>query len=639
MMKRRDFLKTSAAVTGGSLLNELGIGKLVAQSSEVSGPRPNILFILVDELRFPTVFPKGIKDAGEFLHKFMPNLHCLWKRGVKFGNHHTAANACTPSRGVMITGLYSQQNWLISTILASPTPSPIARLQPVLNPAYPTYGKLLRRMGYHTPYFGKWHVSLPVAPPNGVGLQRYGFDYNTYPDPTGYNLQGTFGEEPDFHNDAYTASQAVQYLQNYSAQDSPFCLTVSLVNPHDREFFPAGTEFLTVREAYQSPTSNPNGLTQNTVYSDPTNPDSSGPNVDWNTNYLKDPPDYGYPDLPPNWESTADWQAQNKPPAQVFFRDLQELIFGGITEDSTQTDFTIAPYNVSNLGTVKAPFSYWRRGLDSYTQVMGVVDEQIGRVVDALQDLPKQVVENTVIIFCSDHGEYSGAHGLPQGKIGTVYEEAWHVPLIVVDPSGRFTGDIDDIRTGLTSSVDFMPMLVSLGDRGNTRWMGPELKQIYALRHDMVAMLKSKDAHGRSFVLHASDEIAPGYFNPTNQPTHVLGIRTPDYKFGVTANWLQASSTIDPSTSQYEFYDYSTEKGRMELANSPDDPRAAAALLALTNTIIPGELQEALPLPLRVVQVGAEIAHLVYRAYIEGQPPATWEAGGLRTILGYGADF
>jgi arylsulfatase A-like enzyme len=408
-MKRRDFLKTTAAVTGGSLLNELGVSRLVAQNSQVSGARPNILFLLVDELRFPSVFPTGIKDAGEFLAKFMPNLYCLWKSGVKFANHHTAANACTPSRGVMITGLYSQQNWLISTILASPTPSPIARLQPVLNPAFPTYGKLLRRMGYHTPYFGKWHVSIPVAAPNGTGLQRYGFDYNTYPDPTGYNLQGTFGEEPDFHNDAYTASQAVNYLQSYTAKDSPFCLTVSLVNPHDREFFPAGTEFLTVREAYQSPTTNPNQLQQNTVYSDPTNPDSSGPNVDWNSNYLKDPPDYGYPELPPNWESTADWQAQNKPMAQVFFRDLQELIFGGITENPAQSGFAIEPYNVNNLGTAKAPFSYWRRGLNSYTQIMGVVDEQIGRVVDALQSLPQNVVQNTVIVFCSDHGEYSGA--------------------------------------------------------------------------------------------------------------------------------------------------------------------------------------------------------------------------------------
>ena len=99
----------------------------------------------------------------------MPNVHSLWQRGVKFGRHYTAASACTPARGVLITGLYSQQSWLMLTLTndpgvrASPTPP--------LNPAFPTYGKLLRRAGYRTPYIGKWHVSFD--------LQRagaYGFD-------------------------------------------------------------------------------------------------------------------------------------------------------------------------------------------------------------------------------------------------------------------------------------------------------------------------------------------------------------------------------------------------------------------------------------------------------------------------------
>jgi hypothetical protein len=61
-----------------------------AQDSEprpAPGSRPNILFILVDELRFPSVFPAGVNDVGEFLHRFMPNVHSLWRRGVKFGRH------------------------------------------------------------------------------------------------------------------------------------------------------------------------------------------------------------------------------------------------------------------------------------------------------------------------------------------------------------------------------------------------------------------------------------------------------------------------------------------------------------------------------------------------------------------------
>lgn len=149
----------------------------------VPGPQPNILFVLVDELGFPTVFPEGIRTPGQYLKKYMPSLYKkLWKKGVKFGNYHTAANACTPSRGVIIIGLYSHQTWLMNTTLSTPcnadycpattgTYPPNPR-QPVLNETFPTYGKLLRRAGYQTPYVGKWHVSVPSADANA--LDNYG---------------------------------------------------------------------------------------------------------------------------------------------------------------------------------------------------------------------------------------------------------------------------------------------------------------------------------------------------------------------------------------------------------------------------------------------------------------------------------
>src|SRR3954464_10283681 len=139
-MKRRDFLKSTAAATGGGILTNLG--QAAAQDSTANNPvrgrKPNILFILVDELRYPTVFPDGIQEPGQFLAQYMPNLYKLWAHGVKFGNHHTAANACTPSRGVLISGLYSQQSWLITTILSIPNgPNAVSpdSPQPVLNPA------------------------------------------------------------------------------------------------------------------------------------------------------------------------------------------------------------------------------------------------------------------------------------------------------------------------------------------------------------------------------------------------------------------------------------------------------------------------------------------------------------------------
>jgi hypothetical protein len=38
-------------------------------ATEVQGPKPNILFLLVDELRFPSQFPEGVDDAAGFLRK------------------------------------------------------------------------------------------------------------------------------------------------------------------------------------------------------------------------------------------------------------------------------------------------------------------------------------------------------------------------------------------------------------------------------------------------------------------------------------------------------------------------------------------------------------------------------------------
>lgn len=646
-MKRRDFLKSTAAFTGGIFS---GLHKATAQSpGAVPGPQPNIVFILVDELRYPTVFPDHIKTPDEFLRQFMPNVHKrIWKQGVKFGNHHTAGNACTPSRGVLITGLYSQQQWLITTILSTPYPNPPTLPQPVLNRAYPTYGKLLQAAGYQTPYVGKWHVSVPKQPTNT--LANYGFDYwPTYYDPTGDNFQGTYGDPPDcmqtnscrgYHNDAYSASQGIDWLKNKRPVNQPWCLTVSLVNPHDREFFPAGTEFQTAMNLFAD--ANPAKLQPMAAYWGDT---YEGPLVDWNVNELKSPKSYGYPTVPPNWENAS--SLATKPSTQAFIREFSQGIWGGVSDDPSQNTASIEQYpNDLQQGVVKMPYSYWQRGLDSYTQVMQIVDTQIGNVLDALHELPQDVRENTIIIFASDHGEYSGAHGFVQGKIGTVYEEAWHVPLIVYDPSGRYTGDVDTIRTGLTSHVDFMPLLASIGALGTREWMTGRLAEIYGERHDMISMLKSASAPGRSYVLYATDEIVPDIFNFNfnKSPTHILGLRTEDTKLGVYSKWVPPlTSDIIPSSIELEFYDYSTTGGKLELDNlaftNPGDPRIQSTAQLLLSEIVPNELQAKLPGTLGEVQKASKIAHLLFRDFIALKPSGSWRNGGLQKLLGYGREF
>ena len=170
--------------------------------------------------------------------------------------------------------------------------------------------------------------------------------------------------------------------------------------------------------------------------------------------------------------------------------------------------------------------------------------------------------------------------------------------------------------------------------------MSGDLSTIYGQRHDMISMLKSKQAPGRSYVLLATDEIAPNIYNFNNAPTHVLGYRTDEYKFGISAPWKTATSDIVVDSGQLEFYDYSTKRGQMELDNKPGDPRAQQTLDSLVNDIIPNDLQQPLPPSLRTQQLESKAAHLVYRAIVENMDSSTLkENGGIRGILGYGGEF
>ena len=142
-----------------------------------------------------------------------------------------------------------------------------------------------------------------------------------------------------------------------------------------------------------------------------------------------------------------------------------------------------------------------------------------------------------------------------------------------MDPSGRFTDDTNVIRTGLCSSVDLLNMFVTLGHKGDTTWLTQApYNQIYNNRHDMYSMLKSRWAPGRSYLLFATDEIAPNFFNFNGAPTNILALRTEITRLVSTPTGCLSLPHIDPATVQLEFYDYSTRDGQLELISRPERP-------------------------------------------------------------------
>jgi arylsulfatase A-like enzyme len=91
-----------------------------------------------------------------------------------------------------------------------------------------------------------------------------------------------------------------------------------------------------------------------------------------------------------------------------------------------------------------------------YHRLTESVDKQIGRVLDALEKTG--LVENTIIVFTSDHGEMNGAHGLILKNV--LFEECQRVPLIFAGKGIK--KNYADKTTLVCNGLDFIPTICDL---------------------------------------------------------------------------------------------------------------------------------------------------------------------------------
>lgn len=112
----------------------------------------------------------------------------------------------------------------------------------------------------------------------------------------------------------------------------------------------------------------------------------------------------------------------------------------------------------AEVGTDKATRADFARVLAAYYGMMRYVDDEMGRLHDALD--ARGMLDNTWIIIGSDHGDYTGEKGL-FNKSESLYKCLLHVPLIIVPPKGSAEpgpARIDD----LVSTVDLFPTLLHM---------------------------------------------------------------------------------------------------------------------------------------------------------------------------------
>jgi len=150
VMNRRDFLKA------------IGTGALTATIQGcrtwpiVKSPRPNIIFILADDLGYGDLGCYGQKEIAT------PNIDRIAKEGLIFTDHYAGSTVCAPSRCALMTGLHTGHCWIRGNALVPLRPSDV------------TVAELLKKAGYTTGIIGKW--GLGEAGTTGIPNKK-GFDY------------------------------------------------------------------------------------------------------------------------------------------------------------------------------------------------------------------------------------------------------------------------------------------------------------------------------------------------------------------------------------------------------------------------------------------------------------------------------
>jgi arylsulfatase A-like enzyme len=84
------------------------------------------------------------------------------------------------------------------------------------------------------------------------------------------------------------------------------------------------------------------------------------------------------------------------------------------------------------------------------------VDAHLGRLLAALEAQGR--IDDTLIVFTSDHGEFMGDRGLGEKEL--FYDEVVRVPLIVCDPDPRAAATRGTVQARFVESIDVLPTLL-----------------------------------------------------------------------------------------------------------------------------------------------------------------------------------
>jgi len=397
-----------------------GVSKKVKKNKNNS--RPNILFIMSDDHTTQAITAYDKRYADYFT---TPNIDRIANEGVRFDNVYCANAICGPSRAIIITGKYSNENGYYKNEHGGH-----------FNPDQWTFPQELHKNGYTTAMLGKWHL----------GTKPRGFDYYMYhnnPGQQGYYYNPVYdynGKQVKIEGYAtnITTDSALGWLQRVKDSGKPFAMLLHYKAPH-RNWFP-DKKYVDMYPDKELPY--PETFSDDYKTREKTAGNTWMTMDYFNRKDMKLTPPEGLKGKALNeWESYGNNPGQNwMPPGCKTVEEARKWKY--------------------------------QRFIKDYLACVKSVDDNVGRVLEFLDK--NGLADNTIVVYTGDQGFYLGDHGFFDKRF--IYEESFRMPFLMRYPAKLKKGTTDN---HLISNADFAPTLMDFaGIKAPESVQGHSFKEI-----------------------------------------------------------------------------------------------------------------------------------------------------------------
>ncbi len=366
----------------------------------------NILFVTADQWRGDCISAIGHPCVKT------PHFDRLIEDGVLFSNHYSVTAPCAPARASLLTGMYQQNH----RVVCNGAP---------LDERHTNLARELRAAGYRPLLFGYTDTTLDPRHHSESEVIEHGYE----------NMLPGFEEGL-----LLTDGNPVPWLRHL--RDNSYSVRTAL----EAHLGVQDSGQAVAEPLYRDAHSQTAFLTDQVIrYID-------SADADWciHLSYLRPHPPF---------VATAPWNTMYSPdhvPAPVRMPDPRQFqkLHPWIKAAFSPACEWLGPWLQQDIGSDRYE-QEMRQTQATYYGLVSKVDHYFGKLVDHLRNIGQY--DNTLIVLTADHGELLGDRWL-FGK-GGFFDSAYHIPLIVRDPSQPESAR-GHTFSSFTESVDVMPTIL-----------------------------------------------------------------------------------------------------------------------------------------------------------------------------------